>query len=283
MATRHLADRQYALVDGHRISYYRKGEGTPLVLIHGITTYSFLWQEMFPLLAADYDVVALDLMGCGDSDKPLDADFSIQAQARMITSLMNQIGIERAHFLTHDIGGGVGQILAVAEPGRMLSLSMINTVGYDFWPVQPIVTLRVPALRHMAMAALDIGMLKVLVTRGFFHKDKVTDDLLSQYRRPLMTYEGRQGFLNLAKHLDNRNLMDISDRFSKIAMPVLIIWGNADAYLTPMIADRLMEDIPGAERLDIPTAGHYGPLDEPEIMAGAVIKFLAAANSKAVI
>jgi pimeloyl-ACP methyl ester carboxylesterase len=59
-------------VNGHDMTYYRAGQGETVLLVHGITTYSFIWRHIFPALSRKYDVIALDLLGCGDSAKPLD-------------------------------------------------------------------------------------------------------------------------------------------------------------------------------------------------------------------
>ena len=66
-----------------------------MILIHGITTYSFLWREMIPILAREHDVTAPDLLGCGDSSKPPGADYSIAAQAEYVLGLMDALGIDR--------------------------------------------------------------------------------------------------------------------------------------------------------------------------------------------
>lgn len=100
-------------IDSHKIAYYRTGEGPPMVLLHGITTSSFIWRRLIPALGQDFDVIAIDLLGCGDSDKPAGVDYSILAQARLIRRLLAGLALEKAHFVTHDIGGGIGQIMAV--------------------------------------------------------------------------------------------------------------------------------------------------------------------------
>ena len=197
---------EHADVGGFRIAYRREGGGEPMILIHGITTYSFLWREMMPFLAREYDVTALDLLGCGDSSKPLEADYSIAAQADLVLGLMDGLGLGRVHLVGHDIGGGVAQIMAVRNPGRFLSLALINSVAYDYWPVQPIVTMRVPILRIIALAALDMGIFRKIVERAFYHRGKVTEELMEAFQQPLRTPEGKRGFLNLAAGLDNSQL-----------------------------------------------------------------------------
>jgi pimeloyl-ACP methyl ester carboxylesterase len=271
---------KHADVGGFRIAYRREGAGEPMVLIHGITTYSFLWREMMPFLSREYDVTAPDLLGCGDSSKPPEADYSISAQADLVLGLMDGLGIGRAHLAGHDIGGGVAQIMAVREPGRFLSLSLINSVAYDYWPVQPIVTMRIPILRIFAMAVLDMGVFRKVVERAFYHRGKVTEELMKVFRRPLGTPEGRRGFLNLAAGLDNSQLMAIADDLPSLPMPVLIVRGEADIFLKPMIHERLHREIRGSRYEVIETAGHFSPLDEPRKVADLVLESIKAVTSQ---
>ena len=65
-------------ISGHAMAYLRVGRGEPVLLAHGITTYSFIWRKIIPILSKDYDVIAIDLLGCGDSDKPLDVSYAIK-------------------------------------------------------------------------------------------------------------------------------------------------------------------------------------------------------------
>jgi pimeloyl-ACP methyl ester carboxylesterase len=263
---------QQVQVGPHRLAYRRAGHagGEPVLLVHGITTYSFLWEGVLQRLAATgrHDVVAVDLLGCGDSDKPLDASYSIKAHADLLGRLCAALGLGRVHLVGHDLGGGIAQIMAVRQPGLLRSLALVNTVGYDYWPVQPIIALRTPVIRQVLMAALDAGAFTMVVRRALFHKALVTPALMAQFQWPLRTAEGRKAFVHFARCIDNANLMEIEGDLRRLLVPTLVAWGMADVYLTSAIADRLVADIPGAQLERLPEAGHFAPLDQPERLAG---------------
>jgi len=267
-------------VGGQRLAYRRSGAGEPVLLVHGITTYSFLWEGVLPLLAASgrFDVVAVDLLGCGASDKPLDASYSIKSHADLLGRFAAALGLGRLHLVGHDLGGGVAQIMAVRQPGLLRSLALLNTVGYDYWPVQPIVALRTPVVREILMAALDVGAFTLLVRRGLVHKALVTPELMAQFQWPLRTAEGRKAFVHFARCLDNANLMEIAPELRRLRVPTLIAWGLADVYLASAIADRLAADIPGARLEKLPEAGHFSPIDDPARLAGLLREHLDAAR-----
>ncbi|MCP3941832.1 MAG: alpha/beta hydrolase [Desulfobacteraceae bacterium] len=260
-------------ISGNKIVYYSQGKGEPIVLIHGITTYSFIWQKIVPLLIKKYNVISLDLPGCGDSDKPLNTDYSIKNHAMLFNEFVTKIGLEKFHMVGHDLGGGITQIFAVRYPDRLFDLALINSVAYDFWPVQPISALATPILGQLLLASLDFGTFKMIVKRGLFHKERVTPKLMNSFWRPLNTQSGRKAFIHFAKSLDNQDLVKITNQLKKIKLPTLIIRGEKDAYLGPELSTWLHRTIPKSKFVNVPTGGHFIQEDEPEIIADNLIRF----------
>ena len=249
---------------GHRYAVLERGQGDEaVVLIHGITTYSFIWRRILPLLPAGKRIVAFDLLGCGGSDMPLDCEYSLKEHAERLSVLLETLRIRKAHLVGHDLGGGIAQIFAVRHPERVFDLCLINSVGYDYWPVQPIIAMRTPILRHFAMATVDAGALSIVIRRGLYHKNRLDAELLELFSAPLRSPVGRKAFLHFARCLDNRNLMEIADKLKQLDLPVLLIRGEADVYLSEEICLRLKREIPGCRLLRIPTGGHFIQEDEP--------------------
>ncbi|MBN4073384.1 alpha/beta hydrolase [Mariprofundus ferrooxydans] len=269
---------QYCTVDGYSIAYARSGkaDGEVMLLVHGITTYSFIWRKLLPFLEHDYDVIAVDLLGCGESDMPLDESYAIKDHAERLYRFMYQLGISRFHFVGHDLGGGIAQIFAVQHEEMLISLSMINMVAYDFWPVQPITAMRAPVVRQLLMGALDLGMLRLFVKAGLYHKERLNDELMDLFWKPLKRREGRKAFMHFARCLDNHNLMEISDELKLLRVPTLILRGDADPFLGATIAQRLHAGMPDSQLQCIATASHYLMEDEPEWAAQQILTFIEA-------
>lgn len=262
-------------VQGHELAYHRVGQGPPLLLVHGITTFSFIWQTLVPRLAEHHDVVAVDLLGCGDSDKPLDVSYGIAAHVPRLDAFTRALGLGRFAFIGHDIGGGIAQRFAVLHPERLTHAAVLNGVAYDFWPVQPIIAMRTPIIRQMAMATLDFGALKLIVNRGVFHRDRVTPELMAQFWKPMETREGRKAFLHFAASLDNRDLMAIREDLRRTTVPFLILRGMEDVYLSGEIAHTLHREIPGSRLVELPEAGHFFQVDQPDRLVDELERFLA--------
>lgn len=267
-------DKQTLTLDGHNLVYYRIGSGSPLLLVHGITTYSFIWRQVVPFLKDQFELIVVDLPGCGDADKSLEVDLSLKHHAKLLCQFIRFLYIDRLHLVGHDVGGGICQIMAVSEPQLFDSLTLINTVAYDFWPVQPIISMRTPIIRQLAMASLDIGALKFIVKRGMFHRERVSKELMNLFWLPLKTSAGRKAFLYFARCLNNNDLLEIADKISQLTLPVLIIRGDADVYLSKLIAEKLHANIPGSRYEVLPTAGHFIQEDEPEQLAHIMAQFI---------
>ncbi len=265
---------QYRSIAGQQIAYHKSGAGDPLVLVHGITTYSFVWDLLIPHLQPHFSVYRFDLLGCGDSAMPLDQSYALVDHAERLAELLAQLQIERPHLVGHDLGGGIAQIFAVRYPAKLRSLCLLNPVGYDHWPVQPISIMRTPVIRQLLMAIVDRRLFRIAIERGLYDKQKLTPELLERYWKPLATAQGRKAFLHFAKCLDNRDLTAISGQLQSIDLPTLILWGSADPYLSEEIVERLHREIPGSRLQRCATAAHYLMIDEPEWVAEQIRQFL---------
>lgn len=267
-------EKKTCTVSGNSIAYLHSGSGEPVLLVHGITTYSFIWKNIIPSLAADYEVLAVDLLGCGDSDKPLNVSYAIKDHAERMKEFITILGIRKFHFVGHGLGGSIGQIFAVRYPELLYDLTMINTVAYDHWPVQPIMAMRTPIVRQLLIAAMDIGAFALIVKRGIYHKERVTPELIDLFMKPMLKPGGRKAFLHYAKSLNNQDLIEIEKKLCELAMPVLIIRGDADHYLSAAISEKLCREIPGSLLIRIPAGGHFIQEDEPEQLVQEIKTFL---------
>ena len=129
-----LSDKDI-IVDGVRLAYRDRGDGPPVVFLHGTPSYSYEWRDVVPHVeAAGYRTLTYDLLGYGDSERPVDRDTSVTAQAELLVELLDELDLARVNLVAHDIGGAIGQRLAIDWPERVHRLLLIDTVSYDSWP-----------------------------------------------------------------------------------------------------------------------------------------------------
>jgi pimeloyl-ACP methyl ester carboxylesterase len=264
-------------VAGHPMAYHRTGRGEPVLLVHGVLSHSFIWREVIPKLAERYEVVAVDLLGCGDSTMPMRLSLSLKAQADYLAELVQWLGLGKVHFVGHEVGGAIGQTMAVRHPKALRSLSLVNSVATNLWPVWPVSWLKIPFLRHLVLSTLDVGLFDWIVRRSIAHRDRITDDLMMEFYRPLQTLTGRRALLHFAECLESSELTALEPDLRQLTIPVNVIWGAADRLLPAATLGALRATFPASRLHRIESAGHLVPVDEPEKLAAALLDALRPA------
>src|ERR671910_2554457 len=113
---------------GNRVSYRAGGEGPLLVLIHGITSSSASWEPVLPLLSEHFTIIAPDLLGHGQSDKPA-GDYSLGSHACLVRDLMLALGHEHGTIVGHSLGGGIAMQVAYQFPELVGRLVLVSSGG----------------------------------------------------------------------------------------------------------------------------------------------------------
>src|SRR4051812_9322880 len=113
---------------GHRVSYRTGGDGPLLVLVHGITSSSASWEGVLPSLAERFTILAPDLLGHGQSDKP-SGDYSLGSHACLVRDLMLTLGHGPGTIVGHSLGGGVAMQLSYQFPELIHRLVLVSSGG----------------------------------------------------------------------------------------------------------------------------------------------------------
>ena len=256
------------------IAYTDVGEGEPLVLLHGIPTWSYLYADVIPALSAHHRVLAPDLLGHGWSDRRDRFDRSLPAQAAAILRLLDVLGIERATFVGHDTGGGVALILGIEHAERVTRLVLTNAVAYDSWPIQDMIALGDPQWRHKPAGEVAAFIARGLPD-GIFRADRMTPEFAAGIAAPYQDEDGALSLIRNASALNTNHTMALVDRHRCITAPTLVLWGVHDPWQPVSDGEHLASDIPAAQLKRI-EASHWIPHDAPEEFSAAVLEFLTA-------
>lgn len=273
MNWRDLQAKQKAIEIGDRfVSYIDEGAGEPVVLIHGIPTWGYLWHKLIPVLSKQNRVLAPDLAGFGYSDKRDNFDRAIDKQAELIDVWMNEIGVEAAHIVAHDIGGGVALRLATLFPKRVKKLCVMNGVSYDSWAIEAMTQLGHPSAYKIASASTTVATLRQMLKQGFSKTPE--DEILDGIFAPYTTEVGKLSLIRNATALNTNLTTEITHLLPQIEAETLILWGVDDKFQLLKYGERLADDIPNARLVKIENAGHFVMIDQPEIVAAHVSDFL---------
>lgn len=261
--------QKLAELDGTFISYLDEGHGEPVVLLHGIPTWSFCWEPVLGSLVRHGRVLAPDLPGFGFSDKRDTFDRSIGRQAERIDEWMARIGLASATIVGHDIGGGVALRLATRFPARVRKLCVINTVSYDSWPVELMLQFGHPGVNRLLSARRAVSLLTHALKSGF--ATVPASPMLEGLLAPYATEIGKLSLIRNAAALNTNLTTEIAPLLPSISVPTLILWGEEDPFQPIAYGERLRWDIPGARLLRLRGARHFAMFDRPDDVASAVI------------
>ncbi|SHF22141.1 Pimeloyl-ACP methyl ester carboxylesterase [Modicisalibacter ilicicola DSM 19980] len=268
------ATENHTYVDGYKIVFREQGEGNTVILLHGIPTNSLMWRDIIPQLAKNHRVIAPDLLNYGQSEKPLDADVSINAQSRIIIGLMNALGIPYADVVAHDIGGGIAQLMAVSDAQRVRKLVLLDSICFDSWPIPEFEPLQKPGAETDMGLDEFIGMMRDFMPNGVQDKSVMTDEIIDLYVSPWSTEDGKHAFFRNLRRLNKEYTEAIADELKHLPHQTLVLWGDKDAFQKPAYAPQLTKAIPNAELVWIKDAGHWLIEEKPEEVGKRIGDFL---------
>lgn len=257
-----------------RVAWTDMGRGEPVILLHGIPTWSYLYNDAIPLLAPRLRVIAPDFLGHGYSDRRDFFDRSLIAQTAMILRFMDHLGLERAHFVGHDTGGGVSLIMAIHHPDRVSRLVLANVVAYDSWPIDDMIALGNPNWRSKTPREVA-DFLATGLPDGIHNKHRLTPEFTQGIVAPYSDEEGKISMIRNASALNTSHTTMLAERHAEIKAPTLCLWGVHDPWQTIRDGERLAAEIPDARLVRVENASHWIPHDTPEVFAREVGRFLA--------
>lgn len=279
--------RRFAVVHGYRRAFRVVGSGPPLVLLHGIGDSSRTWRRVLEPLSEGRTVIAPDLLGHGDSDKPR-ADYSAAAYACGLRDLLAVLDVDRATVVGHSLGGGVAMQFAYQFPERCDRLVLVSTGGVGR-EVHPLLRLAAAPGAEAVLPLLTGTPLRLAswalgpVGRWFVERGvdvlRLGDDLehvLDCYAA-LATPQQRASFLRtLRSVVDLRGqVVTMLDRcYLAAGLPTLLVWGGQDRVVPVEHAGVAHRAMPGSRLEVIPDAGHFPQLSHPERFAAVLRDFL---------
>ena len=252
--------------------------GTAVILIHGFGTSSFLWRNVAPAITdAGHTAYAIDLFGHGESDRPVDADFGIAAQAEYLDAAMTALRVARGLVVGVDIGGDVALRLAATRPERVEKLVLVNTPAFDEIPARDVTQMQRSTAKFafrttrgvLGAAPLIEGVLKGSVADP---ETRMPVKLIARYLAPFAGQDGVNHLLALASSITADDLDDVD--LQTIHVPALIVWGEEDQWVDRKMADRLVNALPDGRLVRLPGIGRLVPEENPEQMSSLVLDFM---------
>ncbi len=253
-------------VNGARLYYEIAGSGRPMILIHGFSLDTRMWDSQFETFARYYQVIRYDVRGFGRSDLPADNNYTFPDD---LMSLMECLGIPHAYILGLSMGGGIAIDFALEYPEAVDALIPVDTVLGGFQSPE-----FSDSMRSVWVKAIESGVHEakdLWLNLDLFKPARKNPDVAARLTQMVADYSGWH--LSRANSLPNVDPPAIQ-RLDKINSPTLVIVGELDLPHFHTVADILLEQIPKARKVIIPGAGHMSNMENPVKFNEAVLRFL---------
>jgi 2-hydroxy-6-oxonona-2,4-dienedioate hydrolase len=257
-----MPPEKVATVLGQRIYFHEAGQGSAVILLHGLGTSSEIWAQNIGPLSAQYHVYALDQIGFGHSDKPL-LDYTIGTFVDFLEGFMQAQQISQATLVGSSLGGWIAIDFAVQHPEMVSKLVLANSAGLPF-DQPPGVELNPSSLA---------GMRQVL--EAIFYNKQMVNDEFARYAftKHMQDNDGYTIQRTLAGFSSKNQFED--KKLASIHTPTLVIWGRNDELIPLAKGEQLQKGIPGAKLVVVDQCGHFPHVEKASEFNQKVLQFLA--------
>jgi pimeloyl-ACP methyl ester carboxylesterase len=255
------------------------GAGDPVLCIHGFGANLFSWRNFVVPLSRSYQLILIDLKGCGDSPKPPDSHYSPKDHADLIYKFILDRDLKNLTLIGNSFGGALSLLLSIMllqnEPGRLRSLVLIDAGAYKQYIPGYVKLIGVPIIGAAAVYLTPARLMaKSILKMAYYDPKKITKEQIEAYAAPLASPGGKHALLETGKQIIPPNSDELVARYKDINVPTLIIWGRQDKIINPIVGDLLDQAIPNSTLKLIDHCGHMPQEEMPEATIPLMLDFL---------
>lgn len=275
---------QHVSIHGHSVGYRRDGVGQTILMIHGLAGSSKSWDDVMPLLTPHADIIAVDLLGHGESAKPV-GDYSLGAFASGLRDFLSILDIDSVTIVGHSFGGGVAMQLAYQHPHLVDRLVLVGSGGLGREVSWLLRLLTLPGAEYL----MPIAFPKPIVDRATdigrqLGRRNIRSAKLAEMWRAYSSLAGatnRKAFVRTMRGViePTGQTVNAADRLYLAAhVPTMIVWGDHDGII-PVAHAHAAHDLISTSRLEIiEGAGHFPHVEQPDTFADLLVDFLESTD-----
>ncbi|MFS2318094.1 haloalkane dehalogenase [Maricaulis sp. D1M11] len=274
---------------GSTMTYLEMGEGDPVLFIHGNPTSAYLWRNILPIVGEDRRVIAVDLIGMGQSGKP-DLDYSFTDHALYLAAFVEALGLEEFTVVGHDWGAALAWDYTLRHPDRVTGIAFMEGVLPPTFP-QPSFDAMGPEMGGMFRMFKDpvLGEQNVIGQNMFVEQvlpmlinRPLSETAMEAYRAPFLQEEDRWPTLAWPREVPIAGtpattvdrLNDIAVYMGEIDKPVLLLYADPGVIVPRQAVDWYVETIPGLETGFVGQGLHFIQEDQPVAIGRAIQDWL---------
>jgi len=253
-----------------KLFYEEEGKGAPLLLIHGFGASTYTWRHVAPKLAETHRVIAVDLKGFGQSDKPFDSRYSVFDQAELLAQLIEEKDLRDLTLVGHSFGGGVALLLALEAnqrlEGRISRLVLLDSIAYPQNIPVFFRMLDVPLVSQLGVRMVPPSVqTRVALRIAYFDDSKIDPEEVEAYAAPLKTAAGKHAMIHSARQIVPEDIAKLSERYKTIDLPTLILWCDHDRIVPLEVGLKLRRTLPNSTLRLVEDCGHMPQEEQPEL------------------
>jgi len=262
-------------LDGMAVHYRDEGnpaDKTPIVLLHGTAASLLTWNGWTTALKAEHRVIRLDLPGYGLTGPNPDQDYSMNFYCRFLHDFLEKLDVNRFYLAGNSLGGKIAWEYALAFPGNVKKLILIDAAGYPLSHVKLLAVrlAKTPILKNILLYVTPRFLVEKSLKEVYADHSKVTDQLVEQYYDMVCRAGNRAAFAAVAGIMDDSDYLKIN----RLQTPTLILWGKADVLLPVENAYRFEKDLPNNKMVIFKDLGHVPQEEDPAETVKEVLVFL---------
>lgn len=266
------------------LQVFDRGDGAPIVLVHGLVVNANLWRSVVPLLAGQFRCVTVDLPFGSHRVSVPDTELDPPGLARLVVETIEAMDLGPVTLVGNDSGGVVCQLVSAQRPDLVERLVLTSCDAYDNFPPKAFSYLklaaRLPGGMAILAAALRVRTIRKLpIAYGWLSRGPIDRDASDSYALPVsVARDIRADLRRVLRGLDNQYTTAAAKAFGDFDRPVLLAWSADDRFFPTRHAHRLAADFPDARIEWISDARTLSPEDQPEPLATAITSFVHEAR-----
>jgi pimeloyl-ACP methyl ester carboxylesterase len=275
---------QFADVLGHKTRYWSLGDqGSPIVLIHGISCSVLEWEHVIDALSKSHRVFALDLIGHGLTDKPDDLDYSLADFAKHVLAFMDVMKISSANLIGNSLGARLAMECAALAPDRVSAVVLSAPAAVDNPTLFEFRVAAIPFLGELATAPNNFGTGKIWRT-AFADPRLVKKELIAEKVALAKLPGAGKAFLKGVRNMltfggfKAHVLQDTHDKALRIKAPTLVVWGEQDRFLPISHLATLLKWMPNAKSIVMKNCGHVPMIEKARDFEKICLEFLKSSH-----
>ncbi|WP_129730164.1 alpha/beta fold hydrolase [Ectobacillus funiculus] len=265
---------KHPLIDNQSIHYIEKGQGAPIIFIHGVGLDLNIWSNQVQALSSEYRVICYDMLGHGKSACP-PGPYTLEQFVKQLDELFSNLSLSQAHLVGFSMGGLVAQAYAIRYPEKVCSLTIMSSVAKRSEGQRQGVLARVKEVEKQGHKATITAAIQRWFNKPFMEKHP---EVVAQIQQRLENNQPN-AYLSAYRVFATAD-EELYEQLAQIQCPTLIVTGELDQGSTSEMAELMAKQIPHSEVVIFPGIKHMLPIEAAESLNQLLLSQLEKYNKK---